>query len=42
LPPPSIVNNYGPQIHIYGRDGEEAAARIIRRAIPRGQPDDAP
>jgi hypothetical protein len=32
--PPAIVNNYGPQIHIYGRDGGEAAAQIIRQAIP--------
>jgi hypothetical protein len=33
--PPAIVNHYhGPQITIYGRDGEEAAARIIRQALP--------
>jgi len=33
LTPPAIVNNYGPQVHIYGRNGEQAAARFIRRAI---------
>lgn len=33
--PPAIVSHYhGPQIRIYGRDGEEAAARIIRQALP--------
>jgi hypothetical protein len=32
--PPAIVNNYGPQIHVYGDRGEQAAARIIRQAIP--------
>lgn len=31
--PPAIVNHYGPELHIYGQDGEEAAARIIRQAI---------
>ena len=33
--PPAIVNHYhGPHLTIYGRDGEEAAARIIRQALP--------
>ena len=38
--PPAIVNHYGPQFHIYGRDGEEAAARMIRQALtgPAGTP----
>lgn len=32
--PPVIVNHYGPQFHIYGEDGREAAARLIRPMIP--------
>ena len=27
-------HHYGPQIHVYGQDGEETAARIIRSALP--------
>jgi hypothetical protein len=27
--------HYGPQVYVYGRDSEEAAARIIRQALPR-------
>jgi len=27
-------HHYGPQIHVYGPDGEETAARIIRSALP--------
>jgi hypothetical protein len=38
--PRAIVHYYGPQIHIHGRDDEEAAARIICQAI-RGTAGDA-
>jgi hypothetical protein len=38
--PPAIVNNYGPQVHIYGWDGGESAARIVRQALT-GQAGDA-
>jgi hypothetical protein len=32
---PAIENHYhGPQFHFHGRDGGEAAARIIRTALP--------
>jgi hypothetical protein len=35
---PAIENHYhGPQFHFHGRDGEEAAARIIRTALTGGE-----
>jgi hypothetical protein len=39
-PPPAIVNNYGPQIHVYGHAGQDAAALLIRKALT-GQVGDA-
>lgn len=32
--PPPIVNNYGPQLHVYGPGGEQAAARVLRSLLP--------
>jgi hypothetical protein len=37
-PPPAIVNNYGPQIHVYGPAGQEAAAALMRKALTEGKP----
>jgi hypothetical protein len=37
--PPMIVNHYGPEFHIYGAEGQDAAAALIRRALTeRNQP----
>jgi hypothetical protein len=30
---PAIVNHYGPEFHIYGVDGRETAAALIRKAL---------
>jgi hypothetical protein len=29
-------NHYGPEFHIYGADGQDAAARLIRKALTEG------
>ncbi len=33
MPPAIEHHHFGLQVRIYGRDGEEAAARIIRHAL---------
>ncbi len=38
--PTAIVNHYGPQFHIYGAKGQDAATLLIRKALG-GQAEDA-